>query len=120
MFADNPFVVFTVIAAPAVMTNAAAIMSLTTSNRLARAVDRSRALVAELKKAEGESAEERSLHLREVEVARQRAELLIQALAAFQVAFAAFATATLAPRRRSPIWGWPSFWPACSSPWAAS
>ncbi len=93
---DNPFVVFTVIAAPAVMTNAAAVMSLTTSNRLARAVDRSRALVNELKKPDPEvTPEDRSFHVREVEAARQRAELLIQALGAFQVAFAAFASATL-------------------------
>lgn len=92
---DSPFIVFTVIAAPAVMTNAAAVMSLTTSNRLARAVDRGRALVADLKKPDSESLELHAFHLREVEAAGHRAELLIRALGWFQVAFAAFASATL-------------------------
>ena len=41
-FSANPFTVFTLITAPAVLTNAAAVMSLTTSNRLARAIDRGR------------------------------------------------------------------------------
>src|SRR5262245_31170372 len=92
---SSPFTVFTLIAAPAVMTNAAAVMSLTTSNRLARAVDRARALVKELAGPVKGDAEERAFHVREVETARERAELLIQALASFQVAFAFFATATL-------------------------
>ncbi|MGL4552829.1 MAG: DUF2721 domain-containing protein [Gemmataceae bacterium] len=93
--AGNPFVVFTFIAAPAVMTNAAAVMSLTTSNRLARAVDRGRALLVELSHPEPLPPELRDLHLREVEVARQRAELLIRALGAFQLSFGSFAAATL-------------------------
>lgn len=95
MIGDSPFIVFTVIAAPAVMTNAAAVMSLTTANRLARAVDRARALVAELKKPPHGDPEERQFHVREVEAARNRAELLIQALRCFQVSFAAFAFAAL-------------------------
>jgi hypothetical protein len=92
---ESPFLVFTVITAPAVMTNAAAVMSLTTANRLARAVDRARALVAELKKPPEDDPEERQFHLREVEAARNRAELLIQALRCFQVSFAAFALAAM-------------------------
>jgi hypothetical protein len=93
--AGNPFVVFTFIAAPAVMTNAAAVMSLTTANRLARAVDRGRALVAQLSAPDAGPSELRDLHVREVEVARQRAELLIRALAAFQLSFGSFAAATM-------------------------
>ena len=42
-FTTNPFIVFTFIAAPAVLTNAAALLGLTTSNRIARAIDRARA-----------------------------------------------------------------------------
>jgi hypothetical protein len=92
---DSPFLVFTVITAPAVMTNAAAVMSLTTANRLARAVDRARVLVAELKKPPDDDPEERQFHLREVETARNRAELLIQSLRCFQISFAAFALAAM-------------------------
>jgi hypothetical protein len=92
---SNPFVVFTFIAAPAVMTNAAAVMSLTTANRLARAVDRGRTLVADLSRSEGQDSEMRRFQVREVGVAHQRAELLIRALGAFQLAFGSFAAASL-------------------------
>jgi hypothetical protein len=92
---SNPFVVFTFIAAPAVMTNAAAVMSLTTANRLARAVDRGRALLAELSKGDGQPSEGRFFQVREIGVAHRRAELLIRALGAFQLAFGAFAAASL-------------------------
>jgi hypothetical protein len=92
---SNPFIVFTFLAAPAVMTNAAAVMSLTTANRIARAVDRSRALVAELADPGATPADIRAFRVREVEVARERAVLLNRALASFQLAFGSFATATL-------------------------
>jgi hypothetical protein len=93
---SNPFTVFTFIAAPAVMTNAVAVMSLTTSNRIARAVDRSRALVAELRDHTKECDPEiRNFQVREVGVARDRAMLLNRSLASFQFAFGSFAAATL-------------------------
>src|SRR5579872_2604204 len=41
---DNPFAVLTLIAAPAVFTNASSVLSLGTGNRLARVVDRTREL----------------------------------------------------------------------------
>ena len=68
LLTDNPFIVLTVIAAPAVLTNASAVMSLTTSNRIARAVDRGRALVAELSKPEPMPVEKRQFRIREVEM----------------------------------------------------
>src|SRR5687768_13727505 len=95
LLSGNPFVVFTVIASPAVLTNSAAVMSLTTSNRIARAVDRARALVAELARHEPVSGEKRELRLREMEVAQRRAVLLIRAMGAFQLACAGFALTTL-------------------------
>jgi hypothetical protein len=93
--ASNPFTVFTFIAAPAVMTNAAAVMSLTASNRIARAVDRSRALVVELAKAGAVAEDIRPFRIREVGVAHDRAVLLNRALAAFQFAFGFFAAASI-------------------------
>ncbi len=95
MFPDNPFTVFTFIAAPAVLTNASALSSLTTSNRLARAVDRARALVNHLADPTVKDDPRRSFHIREVEVARQRAVLMIRAMGFFQLACGAFAAATL-------------------------
>jgi hypothetical protein len=58
-------------------------------------VDRARVLVAELKKPPDDDPEERQFHLREVETARNRAELLIQSLRCFQISFAAFALAAM-------------------------
>jgi hypothetical protein len=43
-FSANPFVILTLIVAPAILTNAAALMIMSTSNRFARAVDRGRDL----------------------------------------------------------------------------
>jgi hypothetical protein len=43
---DNPFAVLTLIAAPAVFTNASSVLALGTGNRLARVVDRTRPLCA--------------------------------------------------------------------------
>jgi Protein of unknown function (DUF2721) len=94
-FGGNPFIVLTFIAAPAVLTNACAVMSLTTSNRIARAVDRGRALVKELSRPEAIPAERRQFRLREVEVAQRRAVLLIEAMGSFQFACAGFATTTI-------------------------
>jgi hypothetical protein len=92
---DNPFAVFTFIAAPAVLTNAAAVLSLTTSNRLARAVDRARILVTQLSAAKAATDPLYSFRVREVEVARRRAGLLIRAMSFFQLACGAFSAATL-------------------------
>jgi hypothetical protein len=94
-FPDNPFAVLTFIAAPAVLTNASAVMSLTTSNRLARAVDRARALVKELSDEKSKEDTFHAFRVREVEVARERAGLLIRALGFFQLAYGGFAAATL-------------------------
>src|SRR5260370_11892858 len=47
--ADNPFAVLTLIAAPAVFTNASSLLALGTGNRLARGVDRTRYLARELR-----------------------------------------------------------------------
>ena len=95
LLGGNPFAVLTFIAAPAVLTNACAVMSLTTSNRIARAVDRGRALVAELSRPEPMPAERRQFRLREIEVAQRRAVLLIEAMASFQFAYGGFATTTV-------------------------
>jgi hypothetical protein len=44
----NPFAALSLIVAPAVLTNASSVLVLSTSNRLARAVDRARALATHL------------------------------------------------------------------------
>src|SRR5258708_21689008 len=54
---DNPFAVLTLIAAPAVFTNASSVLALGTGNRLARVVDRTRELGRELRTAAHEDKE---------------------------------------------------------------
>ena len=44
----NPFAILTFIAAPAVLTNASSVLALGTSNRFARAIDRTRAMIRTL------------------------------------------------------------------------
>lgn len=95
MFSDSPFIVFTVIAAPAVLTNAASVMSLTTSNRLARAMDRSRTILTDLSNAQSVSSDERARRTRQIELLRRRAVLLTRALGWYQLAIGSFASATL-------------------------
>ena len=95
LLGGNPFIVLTFIAAPAVLTNACAVMSLTTSNRIARAVDRGRSLVKELSRPDPMPSERRQFRLLEVSVAQRRAVLLIEAMASFQFACAGFAMTTI-------------------------
>jgi hypothetical protein len=44
MLSTNPFIVLSYVSGPAILTNAAALLLLSTSNRFARAIDRSRQL----------------------------------------------------------------------------
>src|SRR3954470_22818641 len=91
----NPthFASLTLIAAPAILTNASSILVLSTSNRLARAVDRARSLAKLLEgKAEFEArAFSHDLPLARVE---KRAVFLLQALRLFYLSLGSFAAAS--------------------------
>jgi hypothetical protein len=90
----NPFSVLTFIAAPAVLTNAASVMGLGTTNRIARVVDRMRVLTAELERGHFSGAE-LDLRLRELDAGGKRGHLLIRALGCFYLAVGSFAAASL-------------------------
>src|SRR5262249_4347066 len=84
----------TAIVAPAILTNACSILTLGTSNRLARVVDRTRVVAAEIKAHEPGSPDYLAgvdqlggLHV--------RSQLLIGALRSFYAALGAFAAAAL-------------------------
>src|SRR5262249_55359709 len=84
----------TAIVAPAILTNACSILTLGTSNRLARVVDRTRVVAAEIKSREPGSPDYQAgvdqlggLHI--------RGQLLLAALRAFYAALGAFAAAAL-------------------------
>ena len=63
---DNPFAVLTLIAAPAVFTNASSVLALGTGNRLARVVDRTRQLTNQLRDAAAQNTSETEMDLRHI------------------------------------------------------
>jgi MFS family permease len=91
----NPFAVLSFIVAPAVLTNASSVLILSTSNRLARAVDRTRALSRELEASPDPSSEADTQRLRELTTAEKRSVLLMRALRVFYLAVSGFASAAL-------------------------
>jgi len=91
----NPFAVLSLIVAPAVLTNASSLLAMSTSNRLARAVDRARELSKQLEEAGALAAPEAGRRLCELTVTEQRSLLLLAALRSFYVALGSFASATL-------------------------
>lgn len=73
----NPFAVLSAIVAPAILSNASSVLALGTSNRLARVVDRTRIVAAQLA----------PLHV--------RAQLLVKALRLFYAGLGLFAASAL-------------------------
>lgn len=91
----NPFAALSLIVAPAILTNASSVLIMSTSNRLARAVDRARELSKQLEAASDYSSPESSRRLRELQAAETRALLLLRGLRSFYVALGSFAMAAL-------------------------
>lgn len=87
----NPFAALSLIVAPAVLTNAASVLIMSTSNRLARATDRAREFTARL---EREDADPVPADQRELDAALRRALMLLRALRYFYGALGGFASAT--------------------------
>jgi MFS family permease len=92
---SNPFAVLSFIVAPAVLTNSSTVLILSTSNRLARAVDRARALSRELDASQDPGSEADAQRLRELTVVEKRSVLLVRALRIFYLAVSGFASAAL-------------------------
>lgn len=91
----NPYAALSLIVAPAVLTNASSILVLSTSNRLARAVDRARILGTHLEAAGKGGNGLSTLRLSELGSAERRALLLLTALRFFYASIGAFAAAAL-------------------------
>jgi hypothetical protein len=93
-FADSPFAALTVIVAPAILTNASSVLSLGTSNRIARVVDRTRELASGL--AAIDPASPRAAAYRDhLDRLKLRGHLLLRALRCFYASIGAFAAAAL-------------------------
>lgn len=89
---SNPFAVLSLIVAPAILTNATSVLIMSTSNRLARGVDRARELSKQLEETTEFECDEAQRRLRELAASEQRALLLLCALRSFYVALGAFAS----------------------------
>ena len=91
---DSPFAILTAIVAPAVLTNACSVLALGTSNRIARVVDRTRVVNAELVALPAGSLVLDDLN-RQYERLRVRAQLLLRALRIIYAALGGFAASAL-------------------------
>jgi hypothetical protein len=89
----TPFAALSLTVAPAILTNASSVLAMSTSNRLARAVDRGRELARQLEGGAHTDGDGRRLN--ELAVTEDRAILLVRALRSFYTALGAFAVATL-------------------------
>lgn len=89
--AQNPFASLSLVAAPALLTNASSVLALSTSNRFLRAGERLRAVAAELQKL-GDEHKVLLVHIGRIE---RQAILLLTALRGAYVALASFAAASL-------------------------
>jgi hypothetical protein len=94
--ATNPLAALTFLVAPAILTNASAVMGMQTANRFARAIDRARSLASQLESNKPSDALEAGLRYRQLVSAEKRAVLLVRSLAGFYLAVGSFAAATIA------------------------
>lgn len=92
--AENPFAVLTLIAAPAVFTNASSVLALGTGNRLARVVDRTRFIARELHAAPARD-EVTDLWINHLSKLEKRGALLVRAMSFFYGSIGSFAAASL-------------------------
>jgi Protein of unknown function (DUF2721) len=92
--AGNPFAVLTAIVAPAILTNASSVLALGTSNRLARGVDRTRVVWAELA-ALDHGSPDYQLWATQLPPLHERAQLLVRALRFFYAGLGLFAASAL-------------------------
>ena len=91
----NPFTVLTLIAAPAVLTNASSVLALGTANRLARVIDRVRELTAKLQGMDEAADSLELMQVRQLDRVERRALLLTKALSAFYLSLGSFAAVSL-------------------------
>jgi Protein of unknown function (DUF2721) len=94
LLGNNPFAVLTAVVAPAILTNASSVLALGTSNRLARVVDRTRVVYADLAKTIPGS-KENAEWMEQLNALRTRGHMLLRALRMFYAALGLFATSAL-------------------------
>src|SRR5689334_12763106 len=89
----NPFVVLSYVSGPALLTNATSLLLLSTTNRFARAIDRSRHLTELV--ASPPPNRDLAVEMYEIPIVGRRIKLIALSLAGFYLAAAMFALATV-------------------------
>jgi hypothetical protein len=89
---ENPFAVLTAVVAPAILTNASSVLCLGTGNRIARVVDRTRVITAEMSALEP-GTPDYHVRLTQLERLKVRAQLLYRALRILYASLGSFAAA---------------------------
>lgn len=92
---ENPFAALTTVVAPAILTNASSVLCLGTANRLARVVDRTRVVSAEVARVASNANSCVVCRRRQLEALRARWTLVLRALKLFYLSLGSFAAATL-------------------------
>jgi hypothetical protein len=113
---ENPFAALTTVVAPAILTNASSVLCLGTANRLARVVDRTRVVSAELARVVP-NAKSCVVCRRQLEALRARWTLVLRALRLFYLSLGSF------DRGHSDLAFWGGsckFWPAHPFPFHRS
>lgn len=91
----NPFAALSLIVAPAILTNASSVLVMSTSNRLARAVDRARELSKQLEATTDFQAPEAQRRMHELKRSELRSLLLLRGMRSFYIALGGFASTAL-------------------------
>jgi hypothetical protein len=90
---SNPYAVLVNVIAPAMLTNASSLLTMSTSNRLARAVDRARELAPKVRANTSPDVLESS-DMQQLNAAEDRTHILVRALRWFYIAICGFAAST--------------------------
>lgn len=90
---QNPFAVMTFIAAPAILTNASSILTLSTSTRLMRCLDRINQLTEKIDSGEL-SLELRQTYFKQIQLSHRQSRQFLVALRAIYATLASFAIAS--------------------------
>jgi len=93
-FESNPFMMLTFIAAPALLTNSCALLAMSTSNRVARAVDRAKEVSRQIESDSKNSSDIKRLS-HELTKTEERGLLLMKSLRSIYWSLGAFALVTL-------------------------
>ena len=92
--AENPFTALTIVVAPAILTNASSLLCFGTANRLARVMDRTRAVSAQLAGVRPNEGN-RAIYEHELRGLEVRWNLILRALRCFYMSLGSFAAAAL-------------------------